>query len=41
VNDFSVMPLVRTAPDARVTKISAPFARYWLGLLVLEAAGRQ
>jgi hypothetical protein len=35
------MPLVRTAPGARVVKIAAPFACYWLGLLEVEAAGRQ
>jgi hypothetical protein len=41
VNDFSVMPLVRAAAGARVVKIPAPFACYWLGLLEVEAAGRQ
>jgi hypothetical protein len=41
VNDFSVMPLVRAAAGARVVKIPAPLAYYWLGLLEVEAAGRQ
>jgi hypothetical protein len=41
VNDFSVMPLVRAAAGARVVKIPAPLACYWLGLLEVEAAGRQ
>ena len=41
VNDFSVMPLVRAAPGAGVVKIPAPLACYWLGLLKVEAAGRQ
>jgi hypothetical protein len=41
VNDFSVMPLVRAAAGARVVKIPAPLACYWLGLLKVEAAGRQ
>ena len=40
VNDFSVMPLVRAAAAARVVKIPAPLACYWLGLLEVEAAGR-
>jgi hypothetical protein len=33
------MPLVRAAADARVVKIPAPPACYWLGLLEIEAAG--
>jgi hypothetical protein len=41
VKDFSVMPLVQAAANARVVKIPAPLAGYWLGLLELEAAGRQ
>ncbi len=41
VNDFSVMPLVRAAAGARVVKIPAPLACYWLGLLEVETAGRQ
>jgi hypothetical protein len=41
VNAFSVMPLVREAAGARVLKIPAPPACYWLGLLEVEAAGRQ
>jgi hypothetical protein len=40
-DDFSGMPLVRAAAGARVVKIPAPLARYWLGLLEVEAAGRQ
>jgi hypothetical protein len=40
-NDFSAMPLVRAASGARVVKIPAPFACYWLGLLEVEAADRQ
>ena len=39
MNDFSIMPLVRAAADARVVKIPAPLACYWLGLLEVEAAG--
>jgi hypothetical protein len=31
----------RRADVARVVKIPAPFACYWLGLLEVEAAGRQ
>jgi len=38
VNDFSVMPLVRAAAGARVVKIPAPLACYWLGRLEVEAA---
>ena len=41
VNDFSVMPLVRAAAGARVVKIPAPLACYWLGLLEVGVAGRQ
>ena len=37
----SVMPLVRAAAGARVVKIPAPLACYWLGLLEVEAADRQ
>ena len=40
VNEFSVMPLVRAAA-ARLVKIPAPLACYWVGLLEVEAAGRQ
>jgi hypothetical protein len=40
-NDFSAMPLVWAAAGARVVKIPAPLACYWLGLLEVEAAGRQ
>lgn len=39
--DFSIMPLVRAAASARVAKIPAPLACYWLGLLEVEAAGKQ
>jgi hypothetical protein len=35
------MSLVRAATGARVVKIPAPVAGYWLGLLEVEAAGRQ
>jgi len=41
VNDFSAMPLVRAAAGARVVKIPAPLACYWLGLLEVAAAGGQ
>ena len=40
-NVFSIMPLVRAAVGARVVKILAPLACYWLGLLEVEAAGKQ
>jgi predicted AAA+ superfamily ATPase len=40
INDFSVMPLVRAAASARVAKIPAPLACYWLGLLEVEAADK-
>ena len=41
ITDFSIMPLVRAAASARVAKIPAPLACYWLGLLEVEAASRQ
>lgn len=31
ITDFSIMPLVREASPARVAKIPAPLACYWLG----------
>ena len=40
ITDFSVMPLVREAAAARVVKIPAPLACYWLGLLEVEAADK-
>jgi hypothetical protein len=40
VNDFSIMPLLQAAAGARVVKIPAPLACYWLDLLEVEAAGK-
>jgi hypothetical protein len=37
----SCMPLVRATAGARVVKIPAPLGCYWLGLLEVEAVGRQ
>lgn len=36
--DFGVMPMVRQASKARVLKIPAPLACYWLGLLEVQTA---
>jgi hypothetical protein len=41
VNDLRVMPLVQAAADDRVVRIPAPLGCRWLGLLAVEAAGRQ
>lgn len=41
ISDFSIMPLVRAAASARVAKIPAPLACYWLGLLEVAAADKQ
>ena len=38
--DFSVMPLMRAAANARIVKIPAPLACYWLGRLEVEAADK-
>lgn len=40
ITDFSVMPLGSDAPKARVVKIPAPLACYWLGHSEVEGAGR-
>ena len=40
IADFKVMPLVRAAGNARVAKIPAPLACYWLGRLEVEAADK-
>jgi hypothetical protein len=41
VNDFGIMPLAGAAAGARVAKIPAPLACYWLGLLEMQAADKQ
>ena len=41
IMDFSIMPLHRAAASARVAKIPAPLACYWLGLLEMEAADKK
>jgi hypothetical protein len=41
ITDFSIMPLVRAAANARVAKIPAPLACYWLGRLEVDSADKQ
>jgi predicted AAA+ superfamily ATPase len=40
ISDLSIMPLHRDAAFARVAKVPAPLACYWLGLLEMDAADK-